>query len=134
MRERTMRPMLLAFVTVAVILTFAVMPQANVHPECTQPQTRQQLVVPKSQVPDRGRPTRPDDEMPLFNFDDYFTGTWTFEWDVPEGVLGPGGTISGRTVYRRLEGPFYEAETEANGPEGAFTVRELIAYQKETKS
>jgi hypothetical protein len=94
----------------------------------------QQAAAPKSQVPDRGRPTTPEDALPLFEFERYFSGAWTFEWDVPEGVLGPEGTIAGRTTYRHLEGPFYTADTQASGPEGSFTVHELIAYQKEAKT
>ena len=51
--------------------------------------------LPKGQMPDLGRPTKVGDETPLFNFDEYFPGKWTFEWDVPEGVLGPSGRITG---------------------------------------
>src|SRR5262245_53546570 len=39
--------------------------------------------LPKSQLPDLGRTTKEGDELPLFNFDEYFTGKWNFEWDVP---------------------------------------------------
>jgi hypothetical protein len=73
------------------------------------PQDKPQL--PKSQMPDLGRPTRPNDEQPLFNFDDYFLGKWTFEWDVPEGILGPSGTIKGSVTYKRIDDPFFQAET-----------------------
>ena len=89
---------------------------------------------PKSQMPDLGRPTRPNDEQPLFNFDEYFLGTWKFEWDVPEGILGPSGTIKGSVIYKHVDGPFFAAETTASGPGGAFTVRETIAYRKEGKT
>ena len=57
--------------------------------------------LPKSQMPDLGRPTRPNDEQPLFNFDDYFLGTWKFSWDVPEGIFGPSGTIAGTVTYKK---------------------------------
>ena len=90
--------------------------------------------LPKSQMPDLGRPTRPNDEQPLFNFDDYFLGAWTFEWDVPEGVMGPSGTIKGRVTYKRIDGPFYSADTTAEGPGGRFTIKETIAYRKEGKT
>jgi hypothetical protein len=96
------------------------------------PQDKPQL--PKSQMPDLGRPTRPNDEQPLFNFDEYFIGAWKFEWDVPEGVLGPSGTIKGTVTYKKIDGPFYSAETTASGPGGAFTVKETIAYRKEGKT
>ena len=90
--------------------------------------------LPKSQMPDLSRPTRPNDEQPLFNFEEYFPGTWRFEWDVPEGVLGPSGTIKGTITYKRIDAQFFDAETTASGPGGAFTVKETIAYRKEGKT
>jgi hypothetical protein len=90
--------------------------------------------TPASQVPDRGRPTTPKDEMPLLDFERYFAGAWTFEWDVPAGVLGPDDTIVGRTTYRHIEGDFFEAITEAKGSQGNFTIRELLAYRKDAKT
>jgi len=98
----------------------------------SMPQEKPQL--PKSQMPDLGRPTRPNDEQPLFNFDDYFLGKWNFEWDVPEGILGPSGMIKGSIIYKRLDGPFFQADTTATGPGGAFTVKETLAYRKEGKT
>ena len=81
-----------------------------------------------------GRP-RSTTRLPLFNFDDYFLGKWTFEWDTPEGALGPSGHIEGTTIYKAIDaGKFYEAVTEATGPGGAFKLRETIAYQKENKT
>jgi hypothetical protein len=90
--------------------------------------------LPKGQMPDLGRPTKVDDELPPFNFDDYFVGKWTFEWDVPEGPLGPSGRITGTTVYTPVDGKFYEARTDASGAWGTFTLREVIAYHKENKA
>jgi hypothetical protein len=90
--------------------------------------------LPKSQVPDLGRPTRVTDEQPTFNFAEYFVGRWTFEWDVPDGALGPSGTIKGAVVYRHVDGPFFEATTTATGPAGPFTVKETIAYRLEGKT
>src|SRR5437762_2060176 len=81
--------------------------------------TRQPM--PKGQMPDVGRPTKVDDQLPTVSFDGYFQGTWTFEWDVPEGPLGPSGTITGTTVYKVVEaGKFFSADTDAKGPGGAF--------------
>jgi hypothetical protein len=100
-------------------------------PQPAQPANPQ---LPRSQVPDLGRPTKMGDEMTAFNFDDYFIGKWTFDWDVPEGVLGPAGTLTGSVVYRAIEGPFFEALTTGKGPGGTFTVKELIAYRKEGKT
>src|SRR2546421_947347 len=94
----------------------------------------QKQTQPKGQMPDLGRPTKVGDELPPFNFDEYFLGTWTFEWDVPDGPLGPAGRITGTTVYKPLDGRFYEATTQATGPGGAFTVREIVAYHKENKA
>lgn len=99
-----------------------------------QAQPPPQTPLPKGQMPELGRPTKPDDQPPPFNFDEYFPGKWTFEWDVPEGVLGPAGHITGTTIYKAVDGRFYEAMTDATGPGGAFTVRELIAYHKEQKA
>src|SRR5215471_17779854 len=90
--------------------------------------------LPKSQVPDLGRPTRVTDEQPPFNFADYFVGKWTFEWDVPDGPLGPSGTIKGAIVYKHIDGPFFEATTTAVAPGGSFTARESIAYRVESKT
>jgi len=101
--------------------------------QAAQPQT-QKPQLPKGQMPDLGRPTKGEDELPPFNFDDYFVGKWTFEWDVPEGPLGPSGRITGTTVYKPVDGRFYEAHTDATGPWGAFTLHEVIGYHKENKT
>jgi hypothetical protein len=98
-----------------------------------QPADKTQL--PKGQMPELGRPTKVGDELPLFNFDAYFPGSWTFEWDMPEGPLGPSGQLTGTTVYKVIEaGKFYEADTNATGPGGAFKLHEVIAYQKDNKA
>lgn len=97
-----------------------------------------QTPLPKGQMPDLGRPTRPDDKLLPFNFDEYFPGKWTFEWDVPEGPLGPSGRITGTTIYKPIDvasgGRFYEASTDAAGAWGAFKFREIIGYHKEAKA
>ena len=90
--------------------------------------------LPKSQVPDLGRPTRVTDEQPPFNFAEYFVGKWTFEWDVPEGPLGASGTIKGTVTYKHVDGPFFEASTTATAPGGPFSVKESIAYRLESKT
>ncbi len=98
-----------------------------------QPSDEQTL--PKGQMPELGRPTKVGDELPLFNFDAYFPGTWTFEWDMPEGALGESGSVTGTTVYKVIEpGKRYQADTTATGPGGKFTSHEEIAYQKEAKT
>jgi hypothetical protein len=95
--------------------------------------TAQQAPV-RGQMPDLGRPTRGNDSLPLFDFDAYFLGTWKFDWDVPDGPLGPAGRISGTTTYRALAAGFYEARTEAAGPAGPVRVDETIAYRRDYKT
>lgn len=90
--------------------------------------------VPKGQMPSLGRPTQSDDAVPLLDFDAYFLGTWTFEWSMPETALGPAGDYTGTTVYSKVDGRFYEALTEGDGPAGPFTVREVLAYHRENKA
>src|SRR5262249_39574466 len=90
--------------------------------------------LPKSQMPDLGRPTKSDDAVPLFNFEQYFVGRWAFEWEVPDGIFGPAGSITGTTIYKHVDGPFFEAETNGKGPDGPFTIKEQIAYRKESKA
>jgi hypothetical protein len=84
-------------------------------------------------MPTLGRPTQVTDEVPVFDFD-YFLGKWTFEWEVPEGPLGPAGKITGSTTYKKVEDGFYEADTDAVGPAGPFKVKERIAYNKANKA
>jgi hypothetical protein len=89
---------------------------------------------PRGQMPTLGRPTQPTDETPLFDFGEYFKGRWSFSWDVPDGVLGPAGTITGTTVYKSIDGKFWEAATDASGPVGPIKITELIAYQRENRT
>ena len=90
--------------------------------------------VPKGQMPTLGRPTETGDTVPLFDFDAYFLGKWTFEWSMPESPLGPAGPYSGTTTFTKLDGRFYEANSEGEGPNGAFKVREVIAYHREHRT
>ena len=88
---------------------------------------------PKGLAPDLGRPTREGDEVPLFDFEKYFLGRWTFEADAPDSVLGPGGLSSGTVTYRKLDEGFYEATTEGKGEGGTFRIKETFAYQPANK-
>jgi hypothetical protein len=90
--------------------------------------------VPKGQMPVLGRPTQTDDAVPLLDFDAYFIGKWSFEWSMPESALGPAGPYTGTTVVSKLDGRFYEAISDGEGPNGPFKVREVIAYHKENKT
>jgi hypothetical protein len=89
---------------------------------------------PRGQMPDLGRTTKGDDIVPLFDFDAYFPGTWTFVWDVPESPIGPAGRIEGSTVYKKIGDRVYEALTTATGPAGPFTIKEVIKYEREKKT
>jgi hypothetical protein len=113
--------------SVALMVALAALPLSG-QQQAPKPQ------MPRGQMPELGRPTQSDDPLPAFNFDDYFLGRWNFEWDVPEGPLGPSGRITGTTVYSALDGKFYEARTAAAGAWGNFSVRETIAYHKEYKA
>lgn len=107
---------------------------------------RQQPAAPPSepqlrgQTPVLGRPTLESDPVPVFNFDQYFIGKWSFELDVPDTDLGPGGTIAGTTEYRAAkggafeDGGFYEADTDAKGPSGPIRIKEVFAYQRVHKA
>ena len=90
--------------------------------------------VPKGQMPILGRATDSDDKVPLFDFDAYFLGKWTFEWSMPETPLGPAGPYSGTTTVSKLNDTFYEALTDGEGPNGPFKIREVIAYHKDNKT
>lgn len=89
---------------------------------------------PKGQMPDLGRHTQQDDKVPLFDFGAYFAGKWTFEWDVPEGPLGPAGRVEGSTTYTDIGNDVFAAVTDATGPQGKFTITETIRYQREQKT
>lgn len=85
-------------------------------------------------MPTLGRPTAVTDEVPLFDFDAYFLGKWTFEWNMPDSPLGPAGPYSGTTTVSKISDEKYEAVTEGEGPNGAFNVREQITYDKQGKT
>jgi len=89
--------------------------------------------APKGQRPDLKRPTRKDDPVPPFDYDQYFPGRWTFEWRVPETALGSAGTITGTEVFATGKDGVYESLIEANGPDGPFTVRSTITYDVEQR-
>jgi hypothetical protein len=88
----------------------------------------------RGQMPTLGRPTQAGDETPLLDFDTYFLGTWTYEGVVPDSPLGSGGSISGTATFNKVSDTVYEALTEAAGPDGRFTVKERIEYQKDQKT
>ena len=117
MRRRSVRVVSLALVTAVALLAPAT--------ALTQPQQQR----PEGQIPDRGRPTESGDEIPFFDYDAYFPGTWEFEWRVPESPLGSGGMIEGTEVYATSEdGRYYTSRIDARGPDGPFTTDSRIVY------
>jgi hypothetical protein len=98
-----------------------------------QAPAQQDPSVPRGIMPTLGRPTQESDKVPVFDFD-YFVGKWTFEWEVPDSPLGPGGMIKGTTTYKKIDDEFYEADTDATGPSGPFKIHEHIAYHKDLKA
>src|SRR5437868_5521795 len=88
-------------------------PLAAPSSQATSQQPAAQL--PKGLAPDLGRPSKETDAVPLFDFDKYFLGRWTFEADAPDSALGPGGLSSGTVTYRKIDDGFYEAATEGKG-------------------
>ena len=86
---------------------------------------------PTSQMPDLGRPTTPEDQVPVLDFERYFTGTWTFSWDYPDSALGPAGGLIGSTEFTALGDGYFEATTEASGEAGTVTIRETFGYSQD---
>lgn len=79
------------------------------------------------------RPTDPNDPMPPPNMD-YFVGTWSFEWNVPESPLGPAGKIKGTETYKKMpDGATYESEISGEGPTGALKGRATTVYNEKEK-
>tara|TARA_B100001123_G_scaffold421654_1_gene529489 strand:+ start:10067 stop:10687 length:621 start_codon:yes stop_codon:yes gene_type:complete len=89
---------------------------------------------PEGQIPDRGRPTESGDEVPLFDYDSYFPGTWEFEWRVPESPLGNGGLIEGTERFSAgVDGRYYSSQIEATGPGGPYSAHSSIVYLADQK-
>ena len=81
----------------------------------------------------QSRPTDPNDPMPPPNMD-YFLGTWSFEWNVPESPLGPAGKFKGTETYKKAQnGAAYESEIVGEGPQGAFNGRATTTYDEKEK-
>jgi hypothetical protein len=50
------------------------------------------------------------------------------------GADRPAGPYHGTTTVTKIDDTFYEANTEGEGPNGAFKAREIIAYHKQNKT
>jgi hypothetical protein len=90
---------------------------------------------PRSQMPDLGRPTQPDDPLPTLDFARYFAGRWSFEWDMPDSPLGSAGRYTGLETYSAgRDGRFFETDYSGEGPDGRFTGKATIIYNRDAKS
>jgi hypothetical protein len=79
------------------------------------------------------RPTDPSDPMPPPNLD-YFIGAWSFEWNVPESPLGPGGKITGTETYKKSSsGTVYESVIEGDWAQGKFKGKATTTYNEKEK-
>ena len=86
-------------------------------------------------MPDLGRTTKGDDTVPLFDFDAYFPGKWTFEWDVPESPLGPAGRVEGTTVYTKVgDGVVRGGDRRQPVRRASSRSRKRFTYQREQKT
>lgn len=121
----------LAAIALAVVVSG---PRAQQPSQTQSPQTPAEPQLPKGAMPNLGRPTEGTDKTPPFEFDEYFTGKWTFEWVVPDSPLGPAGQIAGTTVFKPVDARYYLADTDAKGPVGPIKIREHIAYHKENRT
>jgi len=84
-------------------------------------------------VQQASRPTQPTDPMPPPNLD-YFIGSWSFDWNVPESPLGPAGKMKGTETFKKiLSGQKYESEINGEGPEGPFQGRAITSYDDKEK-
>ncbi len=88
--------------------------------------------APQQSAQQPSRPTEPTDPMPPPNMD-YFVGSWTFEWNVPESPLGPAGKIKGKETYKKTSDGVYESEIEGEGPEVAFKGRATTNYNEKER-
>jgi hypothetical protein len=71
--------------------------------------------------------------MPPPNMD-YFLGTWSFEWNVPESPLGPAGKIKGTETYKKsLNGTGYESVIEGEGPQGKLKGSATTVYNEKER-
>ena len=95
----------------------------------------QQQQRPQGQIPDLGRPTESGDEVPRFDYDAYFPGTWEFEWRTPESPLSSGGMVEGTETFSTSEdGRSYTSRIDAEGPDGPFTTESTIIYLREQRT
>lgn len=91
----------------------------------------QALIQQAGQQP--SRPTNPDDPMPPPDMD-YFLGTWSFDWNVPESPLGPAGKIKGTETYRKGDRKgIIQSVIEGTNPLGDFKGTAVTTYDEKEK-
>ena len=88
--------------------------------------------APQQSAQQPSRPTDPSDPMPPPNLD-YFVGSWTFDWNVPESPLGPAGKFKGKETYKKTSDGVYESEVEGDGPQGTFKGRATTKYNEKER-
>jgi len=65
---------------------------------------------------------------------DYFIGSWSFDWNVPESPLGPAGKFRGTETYKKTPGSTtYESEIEGEGPQGSFKAHATTSYNEKER-
>jgi len=63
----------------------------------------------------------------------YFSGAWTFQWDIPDSDLGPGGEIEGIETYTcSSDGWSCRSTVQADGPTGPFKQDVTVTYDVAT--
>lgn len=96
-----------------------------------QPLFSQTAPAQSKQQPTRA--TEPGDPMPPPNMD-YFVGSWSFEWNVPESPLGPAGKMKGKETYTRSPSDGgYESKIEGDGPLGAIKGHATTVYNEKER-
>jgi hypothetical protein len=73
------------------------------------------------------------DAQPPFN-PHYLIGTWNIEGPVPESPFGAAGDMTGVETVHRINACEYEGVMQAKGPDGAFTVKSTIVYDRKARS
>jgi len=82
----------------------------------------------RSDDPDYRRPS--SGSIPPFRLD-YFAGTWTFDWDVPDSIFGEGGTITGTETFTcSADGKSCDSILKGTTPSGSFTQTARLMYDE----
>jgi hypothetical protein len=66
------------------------------------------------------RATKEGDPDWIFN-PEYFAGSWTLEWEVPDSVLGSGGVLNGVLTFKHVDRCYYEGDLSVKGADRPYT-------------